>query len=117
MHKSLSKPVSLLILVAMAFIALGIMSGPARSVSAFATPAATQPPPPTPTAFTSVEGTLTIWVNAERAPIIEAASKAFTAKYNIPVRIQTMGFGDVHTNFNIAAPAGNGPDIIAGAHD
>jgi maltose-binding protein MalE len=28
-----------------------------------------------------------------------------------------MNFGDVRNNFNIAAPAGNGPDIIAGAHD
>jgi len=77
----------------------------------------TATPTITPTPFPSVEGTLTIWVNTERAPIIEAAGKAFTAKYNVPVRIQTMGFGDVHTNFNIAAPAGNGPDIIAGAHD
>jgi maltose-binding protein MalE len=70
-----------------------------------------------PTPLPSTEGTLTIWINTERAPIIEAAGKAFSAKYNIPVRIQTMGFGDVHTNFNIATPAGNGPDIIVGAHD
>jgi len=71
----------------------------------------------TPTPLPSIEGTLTIWVNPERAPIIEAAGKEFTAKYNVPIRIQTMGFGDVRNNFNVAAPAGNGPDIIAGAHD
>jgi maltose-binding protein MalE len=84
-------------------------------------PPTTAPITPTATAtatpLPSVEGTLTIWVNAERAPIMEAAGKAFTAQYNIPVRIQTMGFGDVRNNFNIAAPQGNGPDIIAGAHD
>jgi maltose-binding protein MalE len=86
--------------------------------SAFAEdPTATPVPTIAPTPLPSVEGTLTIWVNADRAPIIEAAGKDFTAKYNIPVRIQTMNFGDVRNNFNIAAPAGNGPDIIAGAHD
>jgi maltose-binding protein MalE len=78
---------------------------------------ATAEPTATPTPLPSVEGTLTIWVNADRAPIIEAAGKDFTAKYKIPVRLQTMNFGDVRNNFNIAAPAGNGPDIIAGAHD
>ena len=70
-----------------------------------------------PAVLASEEGSLTIWVNAERAPIMEAAGQAFTAKYNVPVRIQTMGFNDVRSNFEIAAPAGNGPDIIAGAHD
>lgn len=72
---------------------------------------------PTETPLPSVEGTLTIWVNAERAAIVEAAGKEFTAKYNVPVRVQTMGFGDVRNNFNLAAPAGEGPDIIVGAHD
>lgn len=71
----------------------------------------------TPAVLASEEGSITIWVNAERAPIMEAAGEAFTAKYNVPVRIQTMGFNDVRSNFEIAAPAGNGPDIIAGAHD
>ncbi len=91
-----------------------VFTGSSRTVTA-ESPTAT--PTVTPTPLPSTEGTLTIWVNTERAAIIEAAGKEFTAKYNIPVRIQTMGFGDVHTNFNIAAPAGNGPDIIVGAHD
>ena len=77
----------------------------------------TEGPTATPPALASEEGSLTIWVNAERAPIMEAAGKAFTAQYNIPVRIQTMSFNDVRSNFEIAAPVGNGPDIIAGAHD
>lgn len=81
-----------------------------------AEPAAAPTDTPVPP-LSSEEGTLTIWVNAERAPIMEAAGKVFTAQYNIPVRIQTMGFGDVRNNFVIAAPVGNGPDIIAGAHD
>ncbi len=79
--------------------------------------AATPEPTATTVPLASEEGSLTIWVNAERAPIMEAAGKSFTEKYNVPVRIQTMGFNDVRSNFEIAAPAGNGPDIIAGAHD
>ena len=80
-------------------------------------PTATVAPTATQVPLGSETGSLTIWVNAERAPIMEAAGKAFTAKYNIPVRIQTMGFNDVRSNFEVAAPVGNGPDIIAGAHD
>lgn len=79
--------------------------------------AVAQDPTPTEEPLPSTEGVLTVWVNLERAPIIEAAGKAFEEKYGIPVRVQTMGFGDVRNNFNIAAPAGKGPDIIAGAHD
>src|SRR5262249_51210645 len=78
---------------------------------------ATATPTITPTPLPSVEGTLTIWVNSDRAPIIEAAGKTFSAKYNIPVRVQTMDFGSLRSNFVIAGPAGNGPDILAGAHD
>jgi len=77
----------------------------------------TPEPTATPVPLASEEGVLTIWVNAERAPIMEAAGQAFTAQYNIPVRIQTMGFGDIRNNFLIAAPVDKGPDIIAGAHD
>ncbi len=107
-----------LLLLALVVAAASMLAGSqlATAQTATATPV---PPTPTitPTPLPSVEGTLTIWVNADRAPIIEAAGKDFTAKYNIPVRIQTMNFGDVRNNFNIAGPAGNGPDIIAGAHD
>lgn len=75
---------------------------------------------PTATPFEPVpseEGVLTIWINLERVAVIEEIGKEFEAKYGVPVRIQTMGFGDVRNNFNIAAPAGEGPDIIIGAHD
>lgn len=74
-------------------------------------------PEPTPTFAPSAEGTLTIWSDADRFPAIEALGQAFTAEYNIPVRIQTMAFGDVRNNLQLAAPVGEGPDIIIGAHD
>lgn len=113
-----SKRIALLAF-AVVFALLAVLGGSGtRSITvSAATQAATAAPTATPTPLPSVEGTLTIWVNTERAPIIEAAGKTFSAKYNIPVRVQTMGFGDLRTNFNISAPAGNGPDILAGAHD
>lgn len=74
-------------------------------------------PEPTPTFAPSAEGTLTIWVDADRFPAVEAIGVAFTEEYGIPVRIQTMAFGDVRNNLQLAAPVGEGPDIIIGAHD
>lgn len=74
-------------------------------------------PEPTPTFVPSVEGTLTIWADEERTPAIEAAGEAFTEEYGIPVQIQQMGFGDIRNNLVLGGPAGNGPDILIGAHD
>lgn len=74
-------------------------------------------PLPTATFAPSVEGTLTIWADEERTPAIEAAGAAFTEAYGIPVQIQQMGFGDIRNNLVLGGPAGNGPDIIIGAHD
>jgi maltose-binding protein MalE len=70
-----------------------------------------------PTPLPAEEGTLTIWCDQTREPSVSAAGRAFTAAFGIPVRVQLMGFGDVRNNMNLAAPAGEGPDIIVGAHD
>ena len=78
---------------------------------------ATATPAPTATFVPSTEGTLTIWSDAGRLPALEALGKAFTEQYSVPVRIQTMGFGDVRNNLQLGGPVGEGPDIIIGAHD
>jgi maltose-binding protein MalE len=78
---------------------------------------ATATPAPTATFVPSTEGTLTIWSDAGRLPALEALGEAFTEAYSVPVRIQTMGFGDVRNNLQLGGPAGEGPDIIVGAHD
>jgi maltose-binding protein MalE len=74
-------------------------------------------PEPTATFVPSVEGTLTIWADANRLPALEALGEAFTEEFGVPVRIQTMGFGDVRNNLQLGAPVGEGPDLILGAHD
>lgn len=78
-----------------------------------ATPEAT----PTPKPIASKEGTLTIWVDGGRVQAITDLGKLFTAAYNVPVAVQELGFGDVRDQLKIAGPAGEGPDIIIGAHD
>jgi len=77
--------------------------------------AATEAPTATPTLPPSVEGTITIWADGNRSKVLTALAKDFTAKYNVPVRVQEVS--DIRQNFKIAGPAGNGPDIIVGAHD
>jgi maltose-binding protein MalE len=63
------------------------------------------------------EDALVIWADATRAPILEALGEQFTAEFDIPVVVQELGFGDIRDQFKTAAPAGEGPDIIIGAHD
>ncbi len=60
---------------------------------------------------------LTIWADELRAPIIEEIGNAFTEKYGVEIIVQEMGSGDIRDQLKIAGPAGEGPDIIVGAHD
>lgn len=72
---------------------------------------------PAPKPIASEEGTLTIWVDGGRVEVITEIGNAFTEKYNVPVAVQELGFGDVRDQLKIAGPAGEGPDVIIGAHD
>ena len=96
-------------------LALVLLSIPMAVFAQDATPEPT--PEPTPTFVPSTEGALTIWSDAGRLPALEALGAAFTEQYGVPVRIQTMGFGDVRNNLQLGGPVGEGPDIIIGAHD
>ncbi|PZR96610.1 MAG: maltose/maltodextrin ABC transporter substrate-binding protein MalE [Candidatus Chloroheliales bacterium] len=79
--------------------------------------AAAGPTPTKPKPVASKEGTLTIWVDAGRVPAITELGKQFTAKYNVPVVVQELGFGDIRDDLKLSGPAGEGPDLIIGAHD
>lgn len=67
--------------------------------------------------WASKPGVLTIWADEKRAPILEAVAAKFEAAYGIPVVIHEIVFGELKGKYLIAAPAGEGPDIIIGAHD
>jgi maltose/maltodextrin transport system substrate-binding protein/arabinogalactan oligomer/maltooligosaccharide transport system substrate-binding protein len=63
------------------------------------------------------EISLLIWADEVRAPIMEELAADFEAEYGIGLDVQQLAFGDVRDQFKVAAPAGEGPDIIIGAHD
>src|SRR6185295_11917039 len=60
---------------------------------------------------------LVVWADETRAPIIEALGEAFTAEYGIPLTVTQVALGDIRTQMVVAGPAGEGPDILIGAHD
>jgi maltose/maltodextrin transport system substrate-binding protein/arabinogalactan oligomer/maltooligosaccharide transport system substrate-binding protein len=60
---------------------------------------------------------LTIWADDTRAAVLEALGDKFEAEYGIPVVVTEKGFGDIRDDLKVAGPAGEGPDIIIGAHD
>ena len=81
-------------------------------------PAATEPAATEPAAATEpVEAGLTIWADETRAPILSDLAADFQAQYGVGLNIQQLGFGDIRDQLKVAGPAGEGPDIIIGAHD
>jgi maltose/maltodextrin transport system substrate-binding protein/arabinogalactan oligomer/maltooligosaccharide transport system substrate-binding protein len=73
-------------------------------------------PSPTP-APGAEEGTLTLWVDETRAPILTELGAEFEEATGTPVIVYQVGFGDIRTQLGIRGPAGEGPDVIIGAHD
>lgn len=63
------------------------------------------------------QDTLTIWADDTRSPILEELGAEFEAEFGIAVEVVELGFGDIRDQVKTAAPAGEGPDIIIGAHD
>ncbi len=60
---------------------------------------------------------MTIWADDTRAPVLEALAQDFQDKYGVGVDVQLVDFGNIRENLQVAGPAGEGPDIIVGAHD
>jgi len=60
---------------------------------------------------------LVIWADDTRAPILTEVGAAFSEEYDVEVIVQEMGFGDIRDALKVAGPAGEGPDILIGAHD
>jgi maltose-binding protein MalE len=60
---------------------------------------------------------LVIWADDTRAPAIRPFAEQFAADNGITVAVQELAFGDIRDRLITAGPAGEGPDIIIGAHD
>lgn len=60
---------------------------------------------------------LVIWADDTRAPAITPFAEQFASENGITVAVQELPFGDIRDRLVTAAPAGEGPDVIIGAHD
>jgi maltose-binding protein MalE len=60
---------------------------------------------------------LVIWADDTRTPVITPFAETFAADNGLTVAVQELSFGDIRDRLVTADPAGEGPDIIIGAHD
>lgn len=61
--------------------------------------------------------TLTVWVDADRAPVLKDAAADFTKESGVKVKLVQKDFGKIQDEFIAQVPSGKGPDITIGAHD
>lgn len=61
--------------------------------------------------------TLTMWVDAERAPALENIAASFEEDTGIAIDLAVKDFAAVRDDFITQVPTGNGPDLIVGPHD
>jgi arabinogalactan oligomer / maltooligosaccharide transport system substrate-binding protein len=68
-----------------------------------------------PTEAAVPDATIRIWADDTRAAVLVELADEFLATYNVEVVVEEVS--GIRDQFIIAAPAGEGPDIIVGAHD
>jgi maltose/maltodextrin transport system substrate-binding protein/arabinogalactan oligomer/maltooligosaccharide transport system substrate-binding protein len=61
------------------------------------------------------DATIRIWADDTRAAVLVPLADEFLAAYNVELVVEEVS--GIRDQFIIAAPAGEGPDIIIGAHD
>jgi maltose-binding protein MalE len=70
-----------------------------------------------PTAPARGDADLVIWADDTRKPLIEEIATTFGEENGITVAVQELEFGQIREQLSLAAPGGEGPDIVIGAHD
>jgi arabinogalactan oligomer/maltooligosaccharide transport system substrate-binding protein len=70
-----------------------------------------------PSSAPALTGSITVWVDADRAGVLEDAAADFTDKTGVKVDLVQKEFGEIRDQFVQQAPTGQGPDIAVGAHD
>ena len=60
---------------------------------------------------------LVIWADDTRTPVIQAIADTFATDEGINVSVLEVPFDRIRDTLSTAGPAGQGPDIIIGAHD
>ncbi|RUS46539.1 maltose ABC transporter substrate-binding protein [Cohnella sp. AR92] len=126
-NKSLSM-IATLTLMAGALAACGSNSNSGSNASPEGSePAATESASPSASAPASEEAsdelapedgaTLVVWETKEMMARMEEIGKEFTAKYNIPVKVEEVSEADQINKLINDGPAGVGPDIVIYPHD
>lgn len=86
------------------------------------TPSATEPTSPAEPSESSTEAPtradadLVIWTDALKIDAVKTVADTFAEQNGITVEVQAVS-SDLQTNFVTANAAGNGPDVVVGAHD
>ena len=65
---------------------------------------------------TRSDADLVIWADATKGPVLEPIADAFGEDNGITVDVQVVS-SNLQSNFVTADAAGNGPDVVVGAHD
>ena len=90
----------------------------AESTTTTAAPTTTTTAAPETTTTTMAEPVeLVIWADEQRTAVVQAIAPAFTEATGVEIVVQTVDFGSIRDQVGVAGPAGEGPDIFAGAHD
>jgi maltose/maltodextrin transport system substrate-binding protein/arabinogalactan oligomer/maltooligosaccharide transport system substrate-binding protein len=120
MKKNLLVALTLLVIAAIGLTACGGAATTAAPTVAPTTaptqaPPATEPPPPA-TEGPAPAGTLRIWADDTRAPILQDLADEVLATYNLELAVELKSA--LRDDFQVAAPVGEGPDILFGVpHD
>jgi arabinogalactan oligomer/maltooligosaccharide transport system substrate-binding protein len=85
----------------------------ATTAPAGTAPAETSPP----TAPARGDADLVIWTDDTRQPVVEEIATTFADENGVSVAVQELEFGQIREQLSLTAPAGDGPDIVIGAHD
>ena len=62
-------------------------------------------------------GSLTVWVDANREPVLKEAAADFAEHSGVKVDLVIKDFSKIQEDFLRQVPTGKGPDITIGAHD
>ena len=99
---------------ATAALLVGCSSDPEPAATTSSAPEATESEAPG-TDATGIE--LTIWVDENREPAVQAAAQTFEEETGATVTLVQKNFEDIRADFLAQVPTGEGPDITIGAHD
>lgn len=89
----------------------------AIDTSALATTADVETTITTTTTTESPVPTLLIWADDTRAPVVQEFGDQFGVDNDVEVIVEQVDFGSIRDQLGVAGPAGDGPDIVIGAHE